>query len=473
MLSYAGTKTATVVTTIVLARLLAPEDFGLISLAMVVLGVVNLLSDMGMGSVLVLRRDLDDVAKGTALSLLLFLGAVLAALLTTAAPWIGRLLRTPRLAPILSALAVTVFLSGLTWFYESLLQGELEFRRRFLSQVAQTVSYAGVAIALAIIGAGVWSLVVGQIVAFVVYAAVLLSVAPHRVRPAIDRQAAKELMFGGVGFLLQGGVAFVKQNIDYLSIGRVLGVNSVGYYAMSFRLAELPYWSIADPVAKVTFPGFARMRHAGEDINAPYLQSLRLVALITCPIGVILAASADPFVRAVFGEKWLPMIPALSVLGIWAAIRPLLGTIGWMLNSSGQARISGLVSSLTVVPLLVAVVVAAHVGGLQGVAWVMLGDAWLSVCLLAYLVQVRTGVSLRRQWAAVWHVVVGCVAAWAGAKLGISVAGQVPPTVALACAASVGAIAYVVTVSLLDPTVFRSNLVLLRRAFRRSPASLT
>lgn len=473
VLSYAGTKTATVITTIVLARLLVPEDFGLISLAMVILGVVNLLSDVGMGSVLVMRRDLDDVAKGTVLSLLLLLGAVLAMLLTAAAPWLGRLFHTPRLAPVLAALAVTVFLSGLTWFYESLLQGELEFRRRFLSQAAQSISYAGLAIPLAILGAGVWSLVVGQIVAFAVYAAVLLSIAPHRVRPAIDWRAAKELMSGGLGFLLQGGVAFVKQNLDYLSIGRVVGVSSLGFYSMSFRLAELPYWSIADPVAKVTFPGFARMRHQGEDISVPYLESLRLVALVASPIGAILAASADPFVRAVYGEKWVPMIVPLSVLGIWAAIRPLQGIVGWMLNSFGQARISGFVSAITVLPLLVSVVAAVHLGGLEGVAWVMLGDAGLSVCILAYLVQLRTGVSLRRQLTAVWHVVVGCVAAWAGAKLGISVAGKMPPIVVLACAASVGAMFYVVTISLLDPTVFRSNLVLLRRAFRRSAPSPT
>lgn len=473
VLSYAGTKFGTVITTIVLARLLVPEDFGLISLAMVILGIVNLFSDLGMGSVLVLRRDLDDVARGTVLSLLLIFGAVLAVVLAAVAPWVASLFQTPRLARVLTALAVTVFVSGLTWFYESLLQGELEFRKRFVSQAAQSISYAAFAIPLAMLGAGVWSLVIGQTAAVAVYAVVLLWITPFRVRIALDMRAAREVIASGVGFLLQGGVALVKQNLDYLSIGRVMGVTSLGFYSLSFRLAELPYWSIADPVAKVTFPGFARMRHQGEDITVPYLTSLRLVALVACPVGTILAASADPFVRAIYGEKWVPMIVPLSILGIWAAVRPVQGMTGWLLNSFGQARISGLVSAITVGPLLVAVVVAVRLGGLEAVAWVMLTDAVVSACLLAYLAQVRTGVSLRLQWAALWHVVVGCAAAWVAAKLGKSVAGGASATIALVCSGFFGFMAYVVTVWLLDASALRSNVVLVRSVLSRSASSRT
>jgi PST family polysaccharide transporter len=315
--------------------------------------------------------------------------------------------------------------------------------------------------------------VIGQTAAVAVYAVVLLWITPFRVRIALDMRAAREVIASGVGFLLQGGVALVKQNLDYLSIGRVMGVTSLGFYSLSFRLAELPYWSIADPVAKVTFPGFARMRHQGEDITVPYLTSLRLVALVACPVGTILAASADPFVRAIYGERWVPMIVPLSILGIWAAVRPVQGMTGWLLNSSGQARISGVVSAITVGPLLVAVVVAVRLGGLEAVAWVMLTDAVVSACLLAYLAQVRTGVSLRLQWAALWHVVVGCAAAWVAAKLGKSVAGGASATIALLCSGFFGFMAYVVTVWLLDASVLRSNVVLVRSVLRRSASSRT
>lgn len=471
VLSYAATKTGTVVTTIVLARLLVPEDFGLISLATVIVGLVNLLSDVGMGSVLILRRDLDDTGKGTILSLLLILGAMLAVLLAVAADWIASVVNTPALGRILSILAVTVFVSGLTWFYESLLQGELEFRKRFFSQASQSISYAAVAIPLAALGVGVWSLVVGQIVAFAVYALVLVSVAPVRIRPALDLRVARDVIGSGMGFLLQGGVAFLKQNLDYLVIGRFAGVTSLGFYTLSFRMAELPYWSIADPVAKVTFPSFARMRHQGEDITAPYLTSLRLVSLVASPAGIILGASADSFVRAIYGEKWLPMIAPLSILGIWAAVRPVQGMIGWLLNSFGQARASGLVSVTTLGPLMVGVVVAVQLGGLEGVAWIMVADAVVSVCLLAYLAQVRAGVSMGAQWAALRPVAMACTTAWAAAKLGETVAGEASAIVALGCSIVFGVVAYIATVLLLDADALRSNLVLMRRVFGRSAAS--
>jgi hypothetical protein len=147
--------------------------------------------------------------------------------------------------------------------------------------------------------------------------------------------------------------------------------------------------------------------------------------------------------------------------------------VGWLLNSSGQARISGLVSAITVGPLLVAVVVAVRVGGLGAVAWVMLADAVFSVCLLAYLAQLRTGVTLRLHWAALWHVVVGCAAAWVAAKLGKSVAGGAPAIVALICSGLFGLMAYVVTVWLLDASTLRSNVVLVRSVLSRSASSRT
>ncbi len=228
LISYALNRVVLLLTVVVLARLLVPEDFGLVALAMVAVQLSNVLSDLGLSGTLVLRQDLGERAKGTVLTLMLGMSVLLAVILAASAPLIGDLFDEPRLGGVLAVLSLGIVISGVTWFYETALQRELEFRRRFLALTVQVVAYAGVAIALAALGAGVWSLVAGQLSSLLAFAAVLLWLAPYRVRPAFNRDDARDILGTSKGFLLQGGLGFVSGNADYLSVGSVLGASQPG-----------------------------------------------------------------------------------------------------------------------------------------------------------------------------------------------------------------------------------------------------
>jgi O-antigen/teichoic acid export membrane protein len=185
---------------------------------------------------------------------------------------------------------------------------------------------------------------------------------------------------------------------------------------MAYRLGELPYLGIADPVAKVTFPVFSNKHLEGHDVAAPYLTTLGLVALCATPLGVLLSATAGPLTAAAFGPKWLGMVGVLSVLGLWSAIKPLHATVGWLLNSVGYNELLGIVSALLLIVQIPALVVAALAAGPTGVAWVMTAHVVGALAICARLVDLRAGVSLGRQWAAVMPVVVASVAAWLAAR---------------------------------------------------------
>src|SRR5918997_5502151 len=161
LLAYASSKLVTVATTLVLARLLAPSDFGLVALAWVALGLVGVLRDLGLSATLVVRQDLDRTAQGTLLTLMLAIGTATAVVIAATAPLVASLFSEPRLSGILAGLAASLVVNGVTGFYEAVLQRELAFRARFVSQIAQVAVYAAVAIAAAAAGAGVWSLVAG------------------------------------------------------------------------------------------------------------------------------------------------------------------------------------------------------------------------------------------------------------------------------------------------------------------------
>jgi len=466
LLSYAVSKGLTVATTIALARLLLPSDFGLVALALLTIGALSQFNDLGLGGVLVLRQDLDRRAQGTILTLMLGMSAGIAAALFFLSGVVADLFDQPQLAAVLTVLAVIPLFGGLNWFYEALLQRELEFSRRVAAQVTQSVSYAAVALTMALFGAGVWSLVAGQVAGALAYATVLVAVAPQRVLPRFDRREARAVLGAGRGFMAQGGLAFIQTNADYLVVGRTLGATQLGFYSMAYRMSDLPYQGIADPIAKVTFPGFARMRARGEDVRPAFLSTLRLVALVTCPLGILLSGAADPFTRALFGENWLPMIAVLNVLGLWAAIRTVQVTIAWLLNSVGEAGLMALISALVLLPLIPGLAVAGVFGGIAAVAWVVLADIVVSLLVLAYFADRRAHVSLRSQWLAIKPVVIASPFAWAAARAAAEASSSAPPLLSLVAAVAAGGVAFLALVTLVEPRALKQAAEQVDRAVR-------
>lgn len=456
--AYGANKGVNVLTTVVLARLIAPSDFGLIALANLAISLLSFVKDMGLGGTVVLRQDLDRRQLGTALSMMTLVSIALAILAGAAAPYIADFFGEPRLAGVLAATAAMLLISGFSTFYEVLLQREMEFRRRFVAISLQSATIAAVSIPVAALGGGVWSLVAGQVVALLVFGVAVFSLAPYRVRPTLIPSEVAALFRTGSGFLLQNVSLFARQNIDYIVVGRAFNASIVGFYSMAYRLCDLTYWAIADPVARVTFPSFARTHGEGGDVRGSFLAVCRLIALVACPIGVLASAAAAPFTLFVFGERWAPMIGVLQVLGLWAAIRPVDGTLTWFLNSIGHARVVGIYSLVVLLPLIPMFILAGSSGSVVWVAAVVVADAVVSFSFLAIVVRRRGGVSLADQWRSLRPAVLGCVPAWLAARGVVELTQGAPSGIALAAALGAGLAAYLGTVTLVAPHVLREAL---------------
>jgi lipopolysaccharide exporter len=470
MLSYALNKVLTLATTVALARLLTPEDFGLVAYAYLAIVLLAVFRDFGVGSALIVRDPLDDRDKATTFAIILICGVAGSALISALSSPVANLLGEPEMAGILAALSLTLVFGAPAWFYEAVMQRELEFRKRFLGMTAYNVVFAPVAVVLAVAGAGVWSLVVGNIAGTIASAAVYTILAPYRTWPGFDLARARAAIAGGAGFMVQGGMAFIRQNADYLAVGRILGTVELGYYSLAYRLSEVPYLGIADPIAKVVFPGFSRMRSRGEDVSESFLSVLRLVAVVTCPIGVILSGAADPFVNVVLGDKWLPMIGPLSVLGLWCVLRSVTAITGWLLNSLQMAGLLGAISVAILIPLVPGVILAADLGGMTAVAWVVLADTAIEMVAISVLVQRRASISIGRQWAAVRPVVLACVPTWATAALVARATADSAPVVSLGASVLSAVAVYLLTLFALEPGLPRQVVGQIGRTVRRAPA---
>lgn len=450
LLTYSINKGISLVTTMILARLLSPSDFGIVALAALVIGAIGVFNDLGLGGAMIVRQDLEERDKGTIQTMMLATATAAALLIVAMAPIAAALLDEPELELVLAVMAITLPLGSVGWFYETLMQRQLDFRRRFIAQGCQNCGYAVLALSLASLDAGVWSIVVAFVAGTGIYSGVLVALSPTRVKPRWDKAVGRDVFRTGRGFLAQGGLSFVKHNADYMAVGTVLGPAQLGYYAMSYRLCELPYLAIADPVARVTFPEFARTYHRGESVRETYLTVLRLIAVVTAPFGLLLSGAADPFVEAILGEKWTPMTGPLATLAIWAAVRPVETTIGSLLNSLGQAGLLGIITAGWLAPLIPGVILAAQYGGTTAVAWVMLADVVVSLVTLSYVVHRRLGVSINLQWSAIRPVALAAPLTWAASRVVAVATEDVAPGVALAASAAAGLCAYVALLAALD-----------------------
>jgi PST family polysaccharide transporter len=468
VVSFAANKVITTLTTLVLAHLLSPDDFGVIAVALMVVSFLYWFGGLSFANTIVLRQDLDALGLGTALTIMLATGALATVVAAVLSPTVASLFGNPRVTDVLLVMSSLFLITSVSSFYDAILQRELEFRRRFVSLGVQTVAYAVVAIALAAAGAGVWSIVFGQIASGLSYVLALLWLTPRLVRPRWERRMARSLMVTGRGFLAQGMTVFVRQNADNVTVGHVFGTTALGFYSMAYRLGDLSYWAVSDPVARVTFPAFARSQARGDDIRRPFLSVLRLVALAGCPIGVLLSGAAEPFTRAIFGAKWIPMVGALSVLGIWSALRPIDTTLFWGLNSIHRADLVGWISLAILLPLIPGFILAVSIGHLVAVAIVVVIDTLISLIVLAVLVRRHLGVPLGDMWRAVSPIVLASPVAWGATYLIAHEVVVTPALVSLLASVTAGLATYALVLTLLERSLLAQAASQLLRTLGRS-----
>ena len=299
-----------------------------------------------------------------------------------------------------------------------------------------------------------WSLVIGHMAGTVSSSLAYTLLSPYRVRPRLERADARDQIDSSKGFLAQAAFTFVQGNVDYIAIGRVLGATQLGYYSLAYRLGELPYQGISEPVAKVTFPAFAQMRHRGEDVGHAFLRTVRLVAVVTGLMGVVLSGAAEPFVKAVLGQKWEPMTGALTVLGLLAVSHAIYGTYGWMLNAIGRAGFVGMVSGVILIPLIPAVAVTARHGGIEAVAWTMLAGSIVALTACAVTLARHEGVRLRGQWASLRPVVIAGPITWVVTDFVADRAAGAPAGIDLVAASAAGIATYLAVLAVVAPDVF-------------------
>lgn len=467
LLGFAITRGITFIATLVLARLLDPADFGLAAVAMLIVTTLSTVGGLGLGGAIVLAER-DRALLGSTLAVLMLAGAGGAAAVALAAGLVSELFDLPRLQGVLAALSLMLMIGAVTTFYDAVLQRELRFRSRFFTQLVQGITYTAVSIAAAAAGAGVWSLVAGQLVSAGALGLSLFILAPYHVMPRLRLRDARRAVAYGRGFLAQTVLVVLQRNVDVAAAAYVLGARAAGHYSMAYGVANIPYAAFTQPVATAAFPVFAQAHRRGQPTSELCLELLEIVAFIAWPAGILLSATADPFVGAILGSKWHPTGGPLAVLGLWSAVVQIEAALGWFMNSTGAAGINAAVCGAATALLLPAVILGAEAGGIVGIAWAMLAGAVVTAFWLMLCVRRRAELPVRRQLAVLDGIAVASAAAWISARLVLEAVSGMPDSAALLLASAIGLTSYFVVLQLIRPATLRRGM----HSFGRTIASI-
>jgi O-antigen/teichoic acid export membrane protein len=318
----AGRATLQIVVLAVLARLLTPSDFGVVSAALVVIGFSSIFSQLGLGPALVQRPDLERRHIQVAFTSSVLFGILIGTLIWLGAPLLAAFFGIDRLIPVLRVLAWTFPLKGLGVVSESLLQRELRFRwlaNREL--VSYGLGYGLVGVVLAWNGLGVWALVAANMAQAALNTGLLILLRPPSVSLRIDPAAFRELAIFGGGFTAAKIGNYAALQGDNLVVGRWLGPAALGAYGRAYQLMAMPAALFADILDTALFPAMAKVQGDSLRLTTAYRRGVSLVALIMLPASALLFVLAPEVVNVLLGPRWSDAIAPFQILALGMLFR--------------------------------------------------------------------------------------------------------------------------------------------------------
>ena len=327
-----------IMATAILARLLTPNDYGLIGMVAVVTNFVSMFKDLGLSLATVQKPEINYAQVSTLFWVNIGLSVTLCLFLVVISPAVGWFYGEPSVTKITAVTALGLLLGGLCVQHEALLKRQMRFLSlSVIGFVSMTVGYA-VGIAFAWRGFGYWALVFSQMALLGTNTAgVWVASRWVPARPARGADVKSMLTFGGdiTGYAT---VNYFSKNADNLLIGRFGGPQELGFYTKSAQILGLPTDQLSEPINSVAIPALSRLAHDPDRYRAAYRRMVEKVLMFTMPAIALMMSTSDWLVRIMLGPQWGGTSKILMLMGLAFLFQPLINTGGWVLVTQGRTR---------------------------------------------------------------------------------------------------------------------------------------
>lgn len=381
------------VRTVILARLLFPEDFGLFGLAVLAMSVVDLLFQPGFGSAIVqekgeVKKYLNSVwtvniLRNIGLAVILFF---------VGAPLAGQFFHNPAVVPFVRALAAIFLVAAFQNPAISLLQKEMKFNKKIFYDLGCVLGEVAVVIVAGFILRNAWALFFGSlanrtfdiILSYVFY--------PYWPKLSFDFSGARHLFKFGRWIWLTGIISFLATQGDRLFIGRLLEVKDLGFYQLAFALGTLPTIEVVRSLGNILFPLYAKIQSDIKLLRRAFVGVARIVFSIVIPALVGLFILANEIVGFVYGSRWLPMVPIVYVIILYSLVKAFEFIANPLFLGLGRPQVQTLVLAIQSLVMFSLIVPLARSLGVVGIAWAAL--AGLVAAQLVFLLKLKKRISL-------------------------------------------------------------------------------
>jgi O-antigen/teichoic acid export membrane protein len=302
---------------IILGRLLLPEDYGVVSIASLILALLTLFQQSGLLPAIVQRKEMVEESANQAFWLSLGFAGLIYIMIWFLAPVVASIYAEPRVTPVLRVLSLQLFISSFAMPQQALLTRDLRFKKLFWVQLFTSLAPYAISIPLALFKFGYWALAAGMLTGSLVNVILMWSQGRWRPRFTFNLGLMTRLFNFGKFVLMESLLGWLLVYFDNAVVGKVLGVKALGVYALGFQLATL---AIAIPISAVTgiaLPLFSRLQNNPSELRDAYLNGTRMIAYYGIPAGVGLFLVAELLVKVIYGQKWEGLGMTLSILAIY------------------------------------------------------------------------------------------------------------------------------------------------------------
>ncbi len=333
----AGNRIVQFVISVILARLLAPEQFGLIGMLMIFIAIAQAFLDSGFGLALIQKKDMTQADTSSVFYFNIVIGVALAGLLYLAAPWIAAFYEQPDLSPLTRTLSLVLVINSFAVVQTAMLTRNVAFKLQAKVSLVSAICSGCVGIVLAYRGYGVWSLVAQQIGRAIANVTLLWVLNRWRPGLAFSFKALRQMFTFGSRMLASTLLNVVFNDIYYVLIGKMFSAADLGYYGRAARLEELPSMTLTTVVTRVTIPVFSSIQDDNARLKRGLQRALGILTFLNAPMMMLLGVTAPALVKVLLTDKWLPCVPYLQLLCIQGVLYPLHGMNLSVLMAKGRS----------------------------------------------------------------------------------------------------------------------------------------
>jgi lipopolysaccharide exporter len=364
---------------LILARLLTPDDLGIVAMASVVIGMIDAMLDLGVNITLVQNRNATSEHFNAAWTLRIIQSIVAALVVFFAAYPAAEYFRDPRVTAVMQTLSLSVFFMGFENIGVVVFQKKMEFGLEFRFFFIKRVITFFITISAAWWLQNYWALVIGTLISRSI--GTVLSYMVHPMRPHLSFLRMKEILSFSSWILMRGIGNYFNTDLHRLIVGHRESSSTMGAYSLGGEIAAIPSTELLAPLSRVIFPAFVQLKDDEVQLKRTYLLVLGVQTMIGVPAGLGLALVANEVVLALLGDKWIAAAPFVQIIGAVNIVTAISTSGGYLLLALGRAKVSAIYAWLQVVVFIVAVEVAIPDGDALAVAQLRLAVTVLALIL--------------------------------------------------------------------------------------------